>query len=359
MINKELEQKDKKKVRLWLALGAAFFVFSLILSVLVFFIVRNLSDSSVSLGTEKKVAQEDVEKKDQAKRLIDGLEVEKGEENLAPIAIMIDNHVDARPASGLEKAQLVFEAEVEGGITRLLAFFASNEEVEEIGPVRSARPYFIDWAKEFSALYVHVGGSPEALAKMINENTLHLNEFYNEFSFWRDNKRTAPHNVMTSSKLLGEYLEKKEIKEGVYLPWQFEDESKPKDFQNHEIDINYRRNFFDVKWKYDFDNNSYIRFQGEEAHKTKSGDFIIAKNVLIVRAESEEIDEKLRLKMNSLGEGSALVCAQGACQEAKWRKLSGSTRLRFYDENDSEISLLRGKTWVQVIGPDYEVVETK
>ena len=77
--------------------------------------------------------------------------------------VMIDNHPEARPQSGLDQAFLVIEAPVEGGISRLLAFFSAEQVLEEIGPVRSARPYFLDWNNELDALYVHVGGSDAAL----------------------------------------------------------------------------------------------------------------------------------------------------------------------------------------------------
>jgi hypothetical protein len=99
---------------------------------------------------------------------------------------MIDNSVFARPPSALSRAGLVYEAEVEGNATRLMAIFSSGKDLNEIGPVRSARPYFIEWAKEFGAPYVHCGGSPEALAILAKGGIIDINEFYGGAYFWRD-----------------------------------------------------------------------------------------------------------------------------------------------------------------------------
>ena len=117
-------------------------------------------------------------------------------------AATIDNITVARPQSGISKASLVYEAPVEAGITRFLAIYPEGEDVERIGPVRSARPYFLDWAAEFDALFVHVGGSPEALEKLRAYDMRDLNEFFNGAYFWRDRSRSAPHNTYTSTEKL-------------------------------------------------------------------------------------------------------------------------------------------------------------
>ncbi|MFW5888424.1 MAG: DUF3048 domain-containing protein, partial [Patescibacteria group bacterium] len=124
-----------------------------------------------------------------------------------PVAIMIDNHKNARPAYGIDKADIVFEAEVEGSITRYLAIFNDYKEVEKIGPVRSARPYFINWASGVSALFVHCGGSPQALATIARSGIKNLDEFYKTSRFWRDKTLPRPHNIFTSGKELNDLLE--------------------------------------------------------------------------------------------------------------------------------------------------------
>jgi len=94
------------------------------------------------------------------RRLIDGVYVAPEKANLPPVAVMLDNHPSARPQAGIEKANLVYEAEVEGNYTRFMAIFASGDDIKQIGAVRSGRSYFVDWAQEINAVYAHCGGSP-------------------------------------------------------------------------------------------------------------------------------------------------------------------------------------------------------
>ena len=133
-------------------------------------------------------------------RWLDGILVPVNEVNAFPVAVVIDNDVLARPQAGLARASLVYEAPVEGGMTRYLAIFPADIDLEVIGPVRSARPYFVVWAEELRALFVHCGGSPEALARLKADTVYDLNEFYNNAYFWREesDNRSAPHNVLIS-----------------------------------------------------------------------------------------------------------------------------------------------------------------
>ena len=103
-------------------------------------------------------------------RILDGVYLSDGESEKYPVAVMIDNKYEARPWSGLSYAGLVFEAPVEGGITRFLAVYSSSREIKKIGPVRSIRPYYLDWASGYGALMAHIGGSPAALADIANNS---------------------------------------------------------------------------------------------------------------------------------------------------------------------------------------------
>ena len=142
-------------------------------------------------------------------RRLDGILVPAGEDAFMVRAVMVENHPDARPLSGPAKAQVVIEAPVEGGITRFLLLFDATSTVEEIGPVRSARPYFVDWAKGWSALYVHVGGSPEALQQIHQSASLaNLDEMSSRGGVFRRSKtRYAPHNTYISSEAMKQILE--------------------------------------------------------------------------------------------------------------------------------------------------------
>jgi len=290
------------------------------------------------------------------RRSIDGIYIEQGRENLYPAAVVIENHVDARPSSGLANANLVFEAEAEGGITRFLAVFANGSNIDEIGPVRSARPYFIDWAREFSAVLVHCGGSPAALVKIVHDNIFSLNEFYQGDYFWRSKKNNAPHNIYISSENLEKYLESKGLEQGKFLSWKYKDD-KPTEagIDGANITINFKPPNYVVDWIYNMENNDFIRYQSGQRHKDIDGEEIRAKNIIIMTIDAEVIDDELRLKMDHIGEGKAVVCLDGQCTEGKWNKKTSSSRTRFYDENGEEFVFNAGTSWVEVVRPDIEV----
>lgn len=309
-------------------------------------------------GTEAGDGEEEeaAEAENTVRRRLDGVYVGAGEENRYPAAVMIDNNVYARPPSALSRANLVYEAEVEGGATRFMALFSAYEAIEEIGPVRSARPYFIDWAREYSSLYVHCGGSPEALARLAKEDISDLNEFYQGAYFWRDENRYPPHNVYTSGEMIRGFLEKKGLAGGDFGDWQFkEDAAEEKRPDGGVIRIKFRLPEYAAGWKYDKPGNGYMRYVGGKAHIDRSGQGIVAKNVVIQYAAAEVIDEELRLKINTVGKGDALVCLDGACREAEWRKEGVSDRTRFFGENDEELQFNAGPTWIEIVRPEYEV----
>jgi hypothetical protein len=157
------------------------------------------------------------------RRQIDGVMAAPEFEKAQLYAVMIDNFRAARPQSGLAVASLVYEAPAEGGITRYLAIFSPDSAPAEIGPVRSARAYFLNWAKELGAIYVHVGGSPEAIELAKNLGTNDLNEFYKGSFFWRSDNRMAPHDVLTSGEKLTSYQQLKSENVLEYPAWQFKD----------------------------------------------------------------------------------------------------------------------------------------
>ena len=292
-----------------------------------------------------------------ARRKIDGVYVEEGKENFYPITIMIENMIDARPQSGLSKANLIYEALVEAGITRFLAVYASDEDVEEIGPVRSARPYYLDWAAEFASLYIHSGGSPESLTLIPKSNIYDLNEFWNDQYFWRRNSRLAPHNLYTSSELLNKALEDKVDEESNYESWLYKEEKslEERSLEEQEVMIDYSTYTYRVEWKYDKENNDYVRYQAGSIHKDIDGTEIKAKNIVVMYLKTWVIDAEWRRKMETIGSGQAVVFRDGEAIEGEWKKESKGSRTRFYDQDGLEIEFNTGTTWIQVVPTDYEV----
>ena len=275
--------------------------------------------------------------------------------------VMIDNHVDAWPPSGLDSAFLVVEAPVEAGISRMLAFYHEGQEVDEIGPVRSARPYFLDWNNELDALYVHVGGSNAALDLIASGGTFDMNQYWWGDYFWRDASRFAPHNVYTSSEQIEAFgLMREEAgvaPERVYGLWEFEESTDEEDQTGEPsegVSIDFYAPVWVVDWTWDEELGRYRRDQSGEAHVTRSGDQILADNIAVVVTEVEIIDSVGRRSVETTGEGLGYVFMNGMVREVMWKKPSASSRLRFY-EGDEELKMRPGVTWVEVVASESAI----
>lgn len=294
-------------------------------------------------------------------RFLDGVCLAEGETEKYPVAVMIDNKVEARPWSGLSYAGLVFEAPVEGGVTRFLAIYTTDKEIKKIGPVRSIRPYYIDWAREFGAIMMHVGGSPEALgiiagdAGLRGRNIDGLGEY-----FWRSADRFAPHNAHTSSKLLAAAIDKF-IKKGApdFKLWEFkEDDFISERGESGAMKIKFNNYaFYDADWGYDKEKNVYERKDGEEFAKDEDGRMILAKNVAVLATDIEIIDAVSRRRITTVGSGDALIFQDGKKIEGKWEKKDGDSRLDFFDLDGKPIKFNRGMTWIEVTGDLGQVIE--
>ncbi len=285
-------------------------------------------------------------------------------------AVMIDNSVDAWPQSGIDKAFLVIEAPVEAAIPRFEAFFSADAKVDKIGPVRSARPYFVDWASEFDALYAHVGGSNDALALIGSTGTFDLNEFSHGNSFWRSADRSAPHNAYTSTDLLAAAVAKAEEKgtasDVLYGVWKFKDGAKafvmpgssdaaPDAVWQNSISVRFNSDLYVATWTYDPATNTYLRSQGGRKTVMQDGTRVSANNVAVIVTDVSVLDAVGRRKIRTTGEGNAWVVQDGATIDATWKKSSASERLAFYDKDGNEIAMNAGNTWIEVAQDEGDV----
>lgn len=306
----------------------------------------------------------DREKSKFVPRRLDGVLVERERANKFPYAVMIENLSTVRPQKGISLAGVVYETLAEGGITRFLAVF-SGEEVKEIWPVRSARHYYLEWSSEYNALYVHVGGSPQAYEMISQFKIPVLNEISSDaIYFWRG-LEGMPHNLYTSSELLEKAIADKKYEERMppkYQSWKFKDEKKID--QRPEDEKFIKIGFFGdyaVEFKYDHQSNTYLRFNGGVSHKDRLTDKqLVPKNVVVQKVPNERLfnDEKDRIELDVTGEGQVFVFRDGEVIEGKWRKKDRLSRTKFFDKNDREISLNRGQTWVVVV-PGERSVEFK
>ncbi len=274
-----------------------------------------------------------------------GLEVKEDVSKRPILAVMIENSEEARPQSGLDSAGIVFEALTEGGITRYLLLF-QEDGPETVGPVRSIRPHFLDWLMGFDASVAHAGGSAEALELVDSRHARSLSEFTNSDSYFRDNSREAPHNLFAHDKDLRALQKKTGHKESRFDVIPHNDESPAQEPTNTQISIDYSSPEFRVEFRYDKTTNSYLRFLAGQPHIDKASNKQISiKNLIIIRTTGQE----------ATGNGEALIFKNGTLTKGTWRLADYNSRIKFFDQNDKEISLDRGDKWISAVPTDRTV----
>ncbi|MEK7512135.1 MAG: DUF3048 domain-containing protein [Patescibacteria group bacterium] len=343
-----MKKEEKIKIK--------FYSFGLIVIILaiagisVFFLItKSLSEKSIVQQAIQQLIAQKLEICEQTRKL-DGLCFE-GEEPLV-YSVMIENHSASRPVSGIGQAVLVYEVVVEAPITRFLAIFYADNNLKKIGPVRSARPFFVDWATEFKAPYSHVGGSNEALDLLAKSYQYDLNEFSSGQYFWRKPSRPMPHNVYTSNELIVLAVQNKnwQVKNNFDF-WKFMPESKTavEPVAILDIKVDFGTNEYSVEWKYDLENKKYVRYQAGNIYKDSDGNAVTAKNVVLMFTDAKIIDDYGRKKIKTIGSGQAVVYRANEMIEAEWRRSSLKERTRFFDALGKEIAFYPGNTWIEVV----------
>lgn len=318
------------------------------------FLVKKNSESIFSFSEKNNIAIDDSLCSDDCSyRLIDGELVDSDKINPFIISAVIDNHSDARPQLSLSLAKIVYDIPAEGGINRYLAFFLSDEQnISNIGPIRSARPYFLDIAREYNSIMLHCGGSPEALARISKERLLTINEFYNEKYFFRDKNYQAPHNVVADFDKIKNYLNEKNFNNSNFNNWIFDKEKSLKldniNF-NEVIEIKKGQQIYNTSWSYDFDRGLYLKNLAGNKHVDNLNEQIYAKNLIFQFIDTEILDNELRLKIDLLGRGYAVVCMNGFCNNAYFQKNDYNSRTIYYYNDDSEVIFTPGNTWIHFI----------
>ncbi len=276
-----------------------------------------------------------------------GLQVDPSVNERSVTAIMIENSMDARPQSGLNQAGVVFEAIAEGGITRFVALFQDTEP-DYIGPVRSARPYYITWLLGFDAAYAHAGGSAEALSLITQ---WHVKDLQHSSSyFWRVNNRIAPHNLYTSIAKLWEYETAKGYGKSNFTPLARKAKEEPVATPTAKtINFNISSATFNVHYDYDAATNSYKRSEGGAPHvDEKSGAQLSPKVVVALIMPQGKNGQYYTYQ--TIGTGQAFIFQDGTVTVGTWKKDSNNANLSFTDASGAELKLNPGQTWFTALG---------
>lgn len=308
-----------------------------------------------------------------------------------PMGVMIENHESARPQSGLNAADVTYEAVAEGGITRTLSIYYCSSPVQ-VGPIRSARTYYLDWISEYgdSPLYVHVGGAntpgpADALSQIGDYGWGAYNDL-NQFSigfptFWRDYNRlghaTATEHTMysTTSKLWKFAADERDLtnkgKDGTrwdenFVPYEFKDDAPSSERgSNQSVHVEFWDGDpqYNIDWIYDAVSNQYNRKNGGVLHLDKNtGKQLAAKNLVVLYMQESSANDgyenNAHLLYKTKGTGKALVFMDGKQTKATWSKKTRTDKTVIKDESGEEIKFTRGKIWFHIL-PLEGVVRVK
>lgn len=290
-----------------------------------------------------------------------------------PVAVMISNHADARPLSGLTSADLVIETLVEWGITRNIAFYWTQTP-EKVGSVRSTREYFLEWLSPYDALYIHVG-----CASTTNSRTNACEHLFtyniqdvSYFGSWRVNDGTtyAPHNAFSSVVYALEYGEERGWSgfPESFESWKFKkdaDLSERGDAYRYKIVFHKWSNYgglYDTIWEYDILTNSYKRWIGGEMDiDQENNQQVTAKTVIVQKINMVSAnDDKGRIIQDTIGEGEAIFLMDGKEIYGKWEKTTRMDRTTYYDNEGKEIKFNRGQIWIAAIAEtvgEFEIIK--
>ncbi len=279
------------------------------------------------------------------------------ESDSRPIAVMINNHKTAQPLqTGLNDAYLVYEIVVEGGITRMLAVF-KDADTEIIGTVRSSRHYFLDYAQENDAIYVHYGWSPQAEEDIYNLGINNINGMVDGSPFWRDTSLDVPteHTVYTSIEDLEQSIEKKRYRitsdEDTLLKYSIDEI----DFSTYEgaikadeIEIEYS-SYQTNNFIYDEVNKVYKKYSnGEERKDYVTGENFTAKNIITYQVSNYSMDAKGRQEIENIGKGEGYLISNGYAVPITWEKDAPSRQTVYKFLNGEEITVNDGNTYIQI-----------
>jgi hypothetical protein len=285
-----------------------------------------------------------------------GLQVDPSVNKRTVTGIMVENSLQARPQSGLSQAGVVFEAIAEGGVTRFMALYQDTAP-NNVGPIRSARPYFLQWVLGFDAGYAHVGGSPEALADIKAWHVRDLDQFANGGSYHRITSRAAPHNVYTSIAALNQLEVQKGYDTSQYTGFVRKKKAVPNKKvppAAKSINLTTSGPLYNVHYDYNAAANNYARNEGGAPHTDADTGKQLTPAVVIAMVMPYSLgalDSSGAYYSNygTIGSGPVYIFQDGGVITGTWAKTSSTTQFTFKDATGKAIRLNPGQTWVTAL----------
>lgn len=293
------------------------------------------------------------------RRKVDGMMVPTKVWNQLPFGVMIENTLAARPQAGLSQASIVYETLAEGGVTRFLAIFPQAIKPKLLGPVRSTRPYYVDWAKEHDAIYLHAGGSQDALQEIGKLKMRSYDGLKKVGAKYYSRRCYGVHCLFTSAVQMDKLVKEKKltaINAKSSDGWVYKNDvplkDRPKAAAAKKLTIDFNGLTYRVVWTYDRASNRYKRQNGGRiATDRNTGKQIRAANVLVMRIPKEKVlDRKLRIELKLIGRGDATLYRDGRTIQLRWWKKDKNSRTIYYLKGtQAQVEFNRGTTWVEVV----------
>ena len=277
-------------------------------------------------------------------------------DNIAFLAI-VENSVGARPQSGLNAADIVYETMAEGGTPRFIALF-QKDSADKIGPIRSARPYFLDISKEYNLPFAHCGGSAEALDKIKIENLKSMNEMTYSQTYLRDNsskKRVAPHNLYTSSEKLKALIKTKNFSTTPTVKLKFDKRYWDNDKFPNATNVSLKMNS-SYNTSYTYSDDKYVKsMDGKSATNKEDNAPLSIKNIVVQITSIKTQADKYRLDIALVGSGDGYVISNGKYTKMFWAKKDATSQTLLTDEQGNNLSLNPGKTWWNIVDKSTKI----
>ena len=277
-----------------------------------------------------------------------------------PVAVMINNHPEARPQSGIGVADIVYEQTIEGGCTRFMAIF-NDTLLKKVGSVRSSRVPFANIRQEWDTIFCHWGGQGEmngenAVKKTFNNTNIkqRYDGMNNTKFFFRDTKGSAPHNGFVNVEAVAAELNY--TPEVRIIPF-----NKDKDLSSWEsidtVTINYSHSSYIAKYQWDDNEKAFLRFTGGKAHmEATTKKQVQVKNVIIQEVPHRTLpDSSKHVVTNIIGSGKCYFMRDGKYIEGTWEKASKTERTIYKDANGIEIEFTPGNTWISHVSQQHTI----
>ena len=279
-----------------------------------------------------------------------------------PIAVMIDNHNGAWPQAGLNQTYMVYEIIVEGGETRLMALF-KGANVAKIGPVRSARHYFLDYVMENDAIYVHFGQSPQAESDMTKYSIHNINGIYEDgTTFWRVKDKYAPHNAVTSTEKILQSAKNKGYRttsnEESILNYKAEEVNLEEGEDALSVTIPHSE-LEVVEYKYNQETKKYERYaRGKQQTDWDTKEAVTTKNIIVTYCDNytlQDTENKGRQGLRNIGTFDGYYITNGKAIKIKCIKEARDEQTKYQTLEGNEIEVNDGNTWVNIIPTTAQV----